>query len=73
MRQSGDIADRAAYHEQQNLSAALANHAYRNTKPSKSAHECITCNKPIPELRRQAVIGVQRCVHCQTKKERGIL
>lgn len=26
---------------------------------------CLDCNEPIPELRRQALPGVVRCVECQ--------
>jgi len=32
---------------------------------------CIDCEEPIPEARRQAIKGCQRCIQCQTKQERG--
>jgi len=39
-----------------------------------SLTECEDCEAPIPEARRRAVLGVRRCVPCQTKqdaRERG--
>lgn len=35
-----------------------------------SAEECEDCGEEIPEARRLAVPGVQRCVFCQEKHER---
>ena len=31
---------------------------------------CVECEEPIPEARRQAVPGVQRCVQCQEEFDR---
>ncbi len=40
----------------------------RAQQPSgESAVDCIDCGEPIPEARRQALQGVQRCVDCQEK------
>jgi phage/conjugal plasmid C-4 type zinc finger TraR family protein len=33
----------------------------------------IYCGEEIPEERRQAIPGVQHCIHCQKLKERGAL
>lgn len=39
-------------------------------KPAReSAHHCQDCDVKIPELRRQAVPGVQRCAPCQELAE----
>lgn len=41
--------------------------------PQRPAREtCIDCGDPIPEARRQAVPGVQRCRICQTELEEGV-
>jgi len=34
-----------------------------------SASHCIECDKPIPQLRRVAVPGVELCIECQTLAE----
>ena len=34
-----------------------------------SAEYCQNCDKPIPEGRRQAIIGVQLCIACQTLED----
>ncbi|MDU7483589.1 TraR/DksA C4-type zinc finger protein [Hafnia alvei] len=31
-----------------------------------SATHCCDCHAPIPELRRKTLVGVQRCVDCQS-------
>lgn len=38
-----------------------------------SAHECEECGEPIPQGRREALPGVQKCVECQglTEVRRG--
>lgn len=35
-----------------------------------SAEECEACGEAIPEARRQALPGVQYCVHCQQKRDK---
>jgi phage/conjugal plasmid C-4 type zinc finger TraR family protein len=34
-----------------------------------SARECVACGTPIPEARRAAVPGVQRCIACQEEED----
>ena len=36
-------------------------------RPSRKI--CADCDEPIPELRRSAVPGVQRCINCQRERE----
>ncbi|QVN18981.1 TraR/DksA C4-type zinc finger protein [Burkholderia pyrrocinia] len=36
----------------------------------ESAHECIGCGEPIPQARREAVMGCRYCVVCQSRRER---
>jgi phage/conjugal plasmid C-4 type zinc finger TraR family protein len=35
-----------------------------------SAHICIDCDEPIPQARREAYPGLQRCVECQAPKQK---
>ncbi|MBY6185679.1 DksA/TraR family C4-type zinc finger protein [Marinobacter hydrocarbonoclasticus] len=35
-----------------------------------SARFCVDCDEPIPEPRRRALPGVQRCVRCQAEADR---
>lgn len=37
-----------------------------------SAEECEECGDEIPEARQKLVPGVQLCVICQSRKERGL-
>lgn len=36
----------------------------------ESAEECQDCGEPIPQARRQAVPGCNRCIDCQARYER---
>ncbi|ABR85586.1 MULTISPECIES: TraR/DksA C4-type zinc finger protein [Pseudomonas aeruginosa group] len=36
----------------------------------ESAEECQDCGEPIPQARRQAVPGCNRCIDCQARHER---
>ncbi|HCF2340909.1 TraR/DksA C4-type zinc finger protein [Pseudomonas paraeruginosa] len=36
----------------------------------ESAEECQDCSEPIPQARRQAVPGCNRCIDCQARHER---
>lgn len=66
-----DEIDRAAARTDELLADALAaqrRHAAKS-KGLVSALEC-ECGDEIPEARRQAVPGVQRCVFCQEVFER---
>lgn len=33
--------------------------------------DCIDCGQPIPSRRRAAMPSAERCIHCQTKFEKG--
>jgi len=35
-----------------------------------SLEHCADCGEDIPQARREAIKGVQLCIHCQTKAER---
>lgn len=53
---------------------ALATHfAQREALTGPSAEFCQTadCDMPIPQNRRQAIPGVQRCAQCQSLLERN--
>lgn len=58
-----DVIDRANEHAalvlEQNIQAA------RKPANRVSAFECENCDHPIPEARRQAVIGCTLCIDCQ--------
>ena len=65
-----DDIDRAQARELQLRQDALRDQARRAGLAGKtgadSATECIDCGALIPEARRQAIPGCQRCVKCQT-------
>lgn len=68
-----DLFDRAAEREQELRADALAAHkrrAARAAQAAESAAQCADCDAPIPQARREAVPGVQRCVECQAIHER---
>jgi len=64
-----DQFDRASQLEEQAREIALAQVLARTTPDIESAHFCIDCGVDIPEARRQAVPGCQRCIDCQTHHE----
>lgn len=65
-----DLYDRAAEIEALHRQAALINHAARQQNTAAvSAFECEECGEPIPEARRQAVIGCRCCIDCQQEIE----
>lgn len=60
-----DLAARHAdFYREQALSRARSSMA-----TGASRTECIDCGEPIPEKRRLAVAGCQRCVECETFRE----
>lgn len=69
-----DDIDRAQDLEARQRDTALRRQATRAGLQGKtmtdSATECQDCEKPIPEARRCAVPGCQRCVKCQTIYEK---
>ncbi|WP_424406500.1 TraR/DksA C4-type zinc finger protein [Pasteurella sp. PK-2025] len=65
-----DRFDKAQELEQMHRDVALKN---RTTSTRASAFFCEDCGEKIPEQRRLTIIGVCRCVSCQTifeKKQR---
>ncbi|MGR6981206.1 TraR/DksA family transcriptional regulator [Testudinibacter sp. P27/CKL/0425] len=58
-----DLFDRASKIEQQQRDLAIAKHRQQHGKVS--AIYCEDCDEPIPELRRQTIVGCSRCVTCQ--------
>lgn len=42
----------------------------RTRYTGEPATHCVDCDAPIPEPRRQAIPGVQRCIECQGIVER---
>ncbi len=61
-----DIFDRAQERDEQLRQEALANQArHAAAMARESALTCAVCDDPIPELRREAVPGVQTCIECQ--------
>ncbi|WP_104911935.1 TraR/DksA C4-type zinc finger protein [Pseudomonas sp. LG1D9] len=54
--------------------SALATHLAQQEiliGPSAEFCQVSDCDMPIPEERRQAIPGVQRCAQCQTRRERS--
>jgi len=63
-----DDLDQAQAINEQFLEGVLADH--RSRQPKGGSREiCADCEEPIPEPRRQAVPGCQRCIHCQALHE----
>jgi len=60
-----DQFDRATQLEEQQREIALAQVLARTRGAGESALHCIDCGVDIPEARRRAVPGCQRCVDCQ--------
>lgn len=63
-----DVFDRAQEREEEMRHDALVEQERRAQAGhgAESARICTECDGPIPEARRQAVLGVQTCVECQT-------
>ena len=65
-----DEIDRAQAREEEIRQEALAaRERQRAALPQHSARVCTGCDAPIPEARRLAVRGCQRCVDCQNDAE----
>lgn len=68
-----DDIDRAADRHDEWLGDALGAQQRRAGLAGKtvadSAADCVLCGEPIPQARRAALPGVQRCVDCQTIEE----
>ncbi|NDY41256.1 TraR/DksA family transcriptional regulator [Dissulfurirhabdus thermomarina] len=66
-----DPADLAQREVEAHLAASMALHrAATAGGGAVSALECVDCGRPIPEARRRAVPGCQRCRECQEECER---
>lgn len=64
-----DLYDRAAEIEQFHRETAIRKQAEKNNPAAVSAYDCEECGEPIPEARRQAVIGCRCCISCQQEIE----
>lgn len=69
-----DIYDRATAHEEFERNLALQNQASKTGLSDKriadSAINCSDCGESIPDNRREAMPGCQRCIDCQTIAEK---
>ena len=65
-----DIADRAQEVEELQREAALAG---RTSFTGETADNCVECGVQIPSERQIALPGVQTCVMCAERIERGLL
>lgn len=63
---ASDLAERML---QEQLTAFKAK---QSTLPVVSARECVDCGEPIPEQRRTAVKGCQRCIECQQFADKAV-
>lgn len=57
-----DIVDHGNKYAQQLIDSAVAN---REVYAGTSREICVDCDEPIPEGRRDAIPGCQRCTDCQ--------
>ncbi|HIH9860963.1 TPA: TraR/DksA family transcriptional regulator [Klebsiella pneumoniae] len=65
-----EIIDQANELEELQREAAIARH--RINHAAESSTHCCDCDDEIPERRRDAVAGCQRCAECQeVEEERG--
>ncbi|MFS3105882.1 TraR/DksA family transcriptional regulator [Klebsiella pneumoniae] len=64
---SAEIIDQANELEELQREAAIAK--YRIDHNAVSATHCADCGEGIPERRREAVVGCQRCADCQEEEE----
>lgn len=62
-----EIIDQANELEELQREAAIARHRINHN--AVSATHCCDCGDEIPDLRRKAVAGCQRCAECQEEEE----
>jgi phage/conjugal plasmid C-4 type zinc finger TraR family protein len=63
--------DRAQGLEQRQRDEAIARHfAAHPPVSTPSATHCLDCDDPIPQARREASLGCERCIDCQGAYER---
>jgi len=63
-----DIVDRANDEAEFFRERAVAGQVARS--PRSTSTHCADCGDPIPEARREAVPGAERCIDCQEMAER---
>lgn len=64
-----DIYDRATEREEEFRDDAIADVLRRLPQDAFDHPFCACCEEPIPEARRRALPGVDRCVECQEELE----
>ena len=68
---AGGWARDGAEHEQMDATVNDALARARRAMPTGESREsCDECGEPIPQARREAVVGVQHCIGCQTELEK---
>ena len=60
-----DYIDQAQALEHNQREGFIQLHKERQTQVAVSAYFCECCEEPIPEARREAVIGCAYCIDCQ--------
>ena len=60
-----DFYDRAQALEQNQREGFIQLHKEKQNRAAVSAYFCERCEEPIPEARREAVIGCAYCIDCQ--------
>ncbi|WP_429035483.1 TraR/DksA C4-type zinc finger protein [Aeromonas media] len=65
MSRLDDELDRLADISEQQIAARVHAARISGTGP----HYCIDCDEPIPQARREAIRGCERCTDCQTLAE----
>ncbi len=65
MSRLDDELERLAAISEQQLAARVHAARISGTGP----HYCIDCDEPIPQARREAIRGCERCTDCQTLAE----
>ena len=65
MSRLDDELERLADISEQQLAARIHAARISGTGP----HYCIDCDEPIPQARREAIRGCERCTDCQTLAE----
>lgn len=67
-----DVFDRGQAREEEMRADALAEQQRRSAgRQTESATHCSVCDDPIPEGRRMAVPGTDKCIDCQKDAERA--
>lgn len=66
-----DVADNAQDHiEREEAERLRVAQLVASDVPSRP--DCVDCGEKIPEKRREAAKGCQRCIECATKKEQTL-